>query len=186
MASYGVWWIELVVALVVLLCLGLAAREAAAFISVARIRQRDGGIPAPRTREEYLLLFPKACPRCLARRGKRVTGWYRDQYGAAEFVDTWQCADCAYVAGGKPLCLAVREADTTERPVMSRQRWFISTTEAKRIERPRLDPPEPRAEDRPRADASARSKRQLKREQAGSGEADYLGKGCRKTGVSFF
>jgi hypothetical protein len=39
---------------------------------------------------------------------------------------------------------------------MSRQRWFISTTEAKRIERPRLDPPE----------------------HAGSGEADYLGKGC--------
>jgi hypothetical protein len=72
MASYGVWWIELVVGLVVLLCLGLAAREAAAFMSVARM---------------YLLLFPGACPRCLSRRGKQVTGWYRDRYGAPEFVD---------------------------------------------------------------------------------------------------
>jgi hypothetical protein len=155
MASYGIWWIELVVALVVLLCLGLAAREAAAFISVARIRQRDGGVPVPRTREEYLLLFPAACPRCLARRGKRVTGWVRDQYGAAEFVDTWQCADCAYVAGGKHLLPAIREADTMERPVTARQRWFISTTEAGRIERPRLDHSEPWVEDKPRADASA-------------------------------
>jgi hypothetical protein len=152
MASYGVWWIELVVAVVALLCLGLAAREVAAFISIARIRRRDGGIAAPRTREEYLLLFPRACPRCLSRRGKRVTGWHRDRYGAAEFVDTWQCADCAYVAGGRQLLSAMREADTTERPVTARQRWFISTTEAERIERPRLDPPAPWAEDRPRAD----------------------------------
>ena len=105
MASYGVWWIELVVALVVLMCLGLVAREAAAFISIARIRQRDGGIPAPRTREEYLLLFPRACPRCLSRRGQRITGWHRDRYGAAEFVDTWQCVDCAYVADGRQLLL---------------------------------------------------------------------------------
>jgi hypothetical protein len=140
MASYGVWWIELVVALVVLLCLGLGAREAAAFISIVRIRQRDGGIPAPRTRDEYLLLFPRACPRCLSRRGKRVTGWHRDRYGAAEFVDTRQCADCAYVADGEQLLVAAREAETTGRPVIARQRWFISTTEAERIERPRLDP----------------------------------------------
>ena len=144
MASYGVWWIELVVALVVLMCLGLVAREAAAFISIARIRKRDGGIPAPRTREEYLLLFPRACPRCLSRRGKRVTGWHRDRYGATEFADTWQCADCAYTADGKPLHSPTREADTTEPPVIARQRWFISPTEAERIERPRLDSPEPR------------------------------------------
>ena len=146
MASYGVWWFELVVALVVLLCLSLAVKEAAAFISVARFRQRDGGIPAPRTREEYLLLFPRACPRCLSRRGKRLTGWHRDRYGAAQFVDSWQCADCAFVAGGKQLP-SMREANTTERPVTARRRWFISTTEAERIERPRLDPPEPWAQD---------------------------------------
>jgi hypothetical protein len=138
MASYGVWWIELVVALLVLMCLGLVAREATAFISIARIRQRDGGIPAPRTREEYLLLFPSACPRCLSRRGKRITGWHRDRYGAAEFVDTWQCVDCAYVADGRQLPSFMGEADTMARPVMARQRWFISTTEAERIKRPRL------------------------------------------------
>ena len=149
MASYGVWWIELVVALVVLMCLGLVAREAAAFISIARIRQRDGGIPAPRTREEYLLLFPRACPRCLSRRGKRITGWHRDRYGAAEFVDTWQCVDCAYVADGRQLLSSVGEGDTMARPVMARQRWFISTTEAERIKRPRLNGPE---EDRASAD----------------------------------
>lgn len=144
MASYGVWWIELVVALVVLMCLGLVAREVAAFVSIARIRKRDGGIPIPRTREEYLLLFPRACPRCLSRRGKRVTGWHRDGYGAAEFVDTWRCADCVYVADGKQLLSPLREGDTAERPVIARQRWFISPTEAERIERPRLDPPAPR------------------------------------------
>lgn len=135
MASYGVWWIELVVALIALMCLGLAVREAAAFISIARIRQRDGGIPAPQTKEEYLLLFPGACPRCLSRRGKRVTGWHRDRYGAAEFVDTWQCAECAYAADG---ISAMGEADTTELPVTAKQRWFISITEAERIERPRV------------------------------------------------
>jgi hypothetical protein len=135
MASYGIWWIELVVALVVLMCVGVAAREAAAFISIARIRHRDGGIPAPQTKEEYLLLFPRACPRCLSRRGKRVRGWHRDRYGAAEFVDKWQCAECAYVAGGTS---PVREADTNELPVIASQRWFISTTEAERIERPRV------------------------------------------------
>ena len=140
MTSYAVWWIELVVALVVLMCLGLAAREAAAFISIVRIRQRDGGIPAPRTREEYLLLFPRACPRCLSRRRTRITGWHRDRYGATEFVDTWQCADCASVANGKPLLSPLRQADTTESPVTARQRWFVSRAEAERIERPRLDP----------------------------------------------
>jgi hypothetical protein len=137
MASYGVWWIELVAVLIVLMGLGLAAREAAAFISVARMRQRDGGVPAPRTREEYLLLFPRACPRCLSRRGRRVTGWHQDEYGATEFVDAWQCVDCAHVEGGKRLS-PMPEADTTERPVTARPRWFISTTEAERIERPRL------------------------------------------------
>jgi hypothetical protein len=152
MASYGFWWIELVVALVVLMCLGLLAREAAAYISIVRIRKRDGGTPAPRTKEEYLLLFPRACPRCLSLRGKRVTGWNRDRYGAAEFVDTRQCADCAYVADGKQLLSPMREADTTERPVIARQRWFISPAEAERIKRPRLDPPEPSPEDSPRAD----------------------------------
>ncbi len=120
------------------MCLGLVAREAAAFISVARIRRRDGGILAPRTREEYLLLFPQACPCCLFRRGQRVTGWHRDRYGDTEFVDTWQCADCAYVEDGQ-LLSCVREADTTQWPVTARPRWFISTTEAERIERPRLD-----------------------------------------------
>jgi hypothetical protein len=34
------------------------------------------------------------------------------------------------------------EADTMARPVMARQRWFISTTEAERIKRPRLKRPE--------------------------------------------
>lgn len=148
MASYGVWWIELVVALVVLMGVGLVVREAAAFIIIARIRKRDGGVPAPRTREEYLLLFPKACPRCMSRHGKRVTGWHRDPYGATEFVDTWQCADCAYVADDTQLPSPMREAETSERPVIAKQRWFISPTEAERVERPRLDAPEPRTEAR--------------------------------------
>ena len=140
MASYGIWWIELVVALLVLMCLGLAAREAAAFISIVRLRQRDGGTPAPRTREEYLLLFPKACPRCLSRHGKRVKGWHRDQFGATQFLDTWQCADCGYMGSGEPSLSSAPDTDTLESPVMARQRWFISTPEAERIERPRLDP----------------------------------------------
>jgi hypothetical protein len=140
MASYGAWWFELVVALIVLMCLLLVARESLAFISIARIRKRDGGIPAPRTREEYLLLFPRACPRCLSRRGKRVRGWHRDRYGAAEFVDTWQCAECAYVADGKPSLVPMPEAETTERPVIARPRWCVSATEAARIQVPGLDP----------------------------------------------
>ena len=140
MASYGVWWFELVVALLLLMCLGVVAREAAAFVAIARIRRRGGGIPDPRTKEEYLLLFPRACPRCLSRLGKRVTGWHRDRYGAAEFVDTWQCADCGSVADGKQLLSPVREAERSERAVIARQRWFISPTEAERIQRPRLDP----------------------------------------------
>jgi len=137
MASYGVWWIELVGVVVVLMGLGLAAREGAAFVGVTRLRRRDGGIPAPRTREEYLLLFPKACPRCLSRRGRRIRGWHRDSYGAAEFIDTWQCAECAYVEGGRLLSL-MREADATGRPVTAGPRWFIPTTEAERVQRPRL------------------------------------------------
>ena len=143
MASYGAWWLELVVALTVLLCLGLVAREAAAFVRVARIRRRDGGVPAPRTKEEYLLLFPTACPSCLSRRGVRLTGWHCDEYGEKAFVNTWQCADCAYVQDGRRLS-PVLEADTTERLVTAGQRWFISTQEARLIERPRLDPPEER------------------------------------------
>lgn len=145
MASYGVWWFELVAALVVLMGVGLVARETAAFISIARSRRRDGGVPAPRTTEEYLLLFPSACPQCLSRKGKRVVGWHRDRYGSEEFVDTWQCADCAYLADGKQLPSSLREADATERLVVARQRWFISATEAERIEPPRPDPhsPEP-------------------------------------------
>ena len=143
------WWIELVVALVVLMCLGLVAREAAAFISVARIRRRDGGIPTPRTGEGSLLLFPQGMPLIPVRRGQRVTGWHRNHYGTTEFVDTWQCADCAYVADGRQLLSSMGEADTMERPVMARQRWFISTTEAERIKRPRLNRPE---EDRASAD----------------------------------
>jgi hypothetical protein len=86
-----------------------------------------------------LLLFPTACPRCLSRRRKRVTGWHSDRYGATEFVDSWQCADCAYVANGKPLLS--HEADIAESPATARPRWFIPTTEAERIERPRIDSP---------------------------------------------
>ena len=139
-ASYGLWWIEVVGALLALLCLGLVAREAAAFIGVARIRRRDGGLPVPRTREEYLLMFPRACPSCLSRRGQRVTGWRRDQYGAREFVDTWQCADCGYVPDGK--LLPDRSTGVTEQPVTAGKRWFISATEARRIGCPRLDSPD--------------------------------------------
>ncbi len=137
MASYGVWWIELVGVVLALMCLGLAAREAAAFVSVARLRRRDGGTPAPRTRDEYLLLFPKACPRCLSRRGRRLRGWHRDPYGAAEFVETWQCVDCGYVEGDRGVPSA-HEAETTEQPVTARPRWFISSGEAEQIARPRL------------------------------------------------
>lgn len=137
MSSFAVWWIEIVVAVVGGMCLVFVIGEAAAFVRVLRIRQRDGGIPVPRTREEYLLLFPRACPRCLSRRGKRVKGWHIDRHGASEFVDTWQCADCAYVEGGN-LLSPMRGAETTEQSVRARQRWFIPTAEAERIERPRL------------------------------------------------
>lgn len=137
--SYGLWWIELVAVLVVLMGLGIAAREAAAFISIGRMRQRDGGVPIPRTREEYLLLFPRACPQCLSRRGKKVAGWYRDQYGADQFVDTWQCAECGHAAGGRELSAPVPGRGVTEQPVMARPRWFVAEAEAARVERPRRD-----------------------------------------------
>ena len=143
MSSFAVWWIEMVVAVIGAMCLAFVIGEAAAFIRVLRIRQRDGGIPQPRTKEEYLLLFPHACPRCLSRRGKQVTGWHIDRHGASEFVDTWQCADCAYVEGGN-LLSPVRGAETTKQSVRARQRWFISTAEAERIERPRLGPQDAR------------------------------------------
>lgn len=130
------WWIEIVAAVAAVLCLAAIIREAAAFVRVHRIRQRDGGIPAPRSREEYLLLFPRACPRCLSREGKRVRGWHIDRHGAPEFVDTWQCADCAYAEDGK-LLSPMRQADVIERRVRARARWFISATEAERIPRSR-------------------------------------------------
>jgi hypothetical protein len=142
MSSFGIWWIEIVVAVVGVMCLAFVIRETAAFMGVRRIRQRDGGIPVPRTKDEYLLFFPDACPRCLSRGGKRVKGWHIDRYGASAFVDTWQCADCAYVEGGNRLS-PMREAETTEQPVRARQRWFIPTAEAERIERPRLGPQDP-------------------------------------------
>ena len=143
MASYSLWWIEVVVALLALMGFGLGAREAGAFMSIARIRQRDGGIPNPRTPEEYLLLFPGACPRCLSRRSKRVRGWHRDVYGAAEFIDTLQCADCEYVASGRALPSRIREADATEHMV-ARPRWFIRRREADQIVAPSLNPPDDR------------------------------------------
>jgi hypothetical protein len=136
MSSYGIWWIEIVVVVVGALCLAFAVRETSAFIKVARIRRRDGGIPVPRTKEEYLLLFPRACARCLSRRGRRVTGWRMDAYGASEFVDTWQCADCADADGGTRL-RPMHEAEITEPSVRARPRWFISAAEAEHIERPR-------------------------------------------------
>ena len=137
MSSYALWWIEIVVAVIGGLCLVFVVGEAVAFIKIARIRRRDGGIPVPRTKEEYLLLFPHACARCLSRRGRRVKGWHLDGHGVSAFVDTWQCADCAHVEAGNLLAPA-DGTETTERPVRARQRWFISATEAERIERPRL------------------------------------------------
>ena len=134
MSSYGVWWIEIVAAVAGTMCLAVLIREAAAFMKVRRIRQRDGGIPVPRTKEEYLLLFPHACPRCLSRDGKRVRGWHIDRHGTQAFVDRWQCGECGYVDDGNRLS-PMREADITERPVRARQRWFITAAEAERIRR---------------------------------------------------
>ena len=139
MSSFGVWWIEIVAAVTAVMCLALVVREAAAFIGVRRLRRRDGGIPVPRTKEEYLLLFPRACPRCLSRGGKRIKGWHIDRHGGSEFVDTWQCAECAYLESGNRLS-PMREAEITEQSVRARQRWFISTAEAERIQRPQLEP----------------------------------------------
>jgi hypothetical protein len=134
MSSFAVWWVEIVAAVAGVMCLAALIREAAAFVRVRRIRQRDGGLPVPRTNEEYLLLFPRACPRCLSRDGKRIRGWYLDRHGAPEFVDTWQCAECAYVAGGR-LLSPMRNRDVIERAVTARQRWFISAAEATQIPR---------------------------------------------------
>ena len=149
MSSFAVWWIEIVAVLAAVMCLAAIIREAAAFVRVRRIRQRDGGIPVARTREEYLLLFPRACPRCLSREGKRVRGWHVDRHGAPEFVDVWQCADCAYAEGGKLLSL-MRQADVTERRVRARARWFISAADAERIPpgqvRPQESQPAPTAD----------------------------------------
>jgi hypothetical protein len=129
MSSFAVWWIEIVAAVTAVMCLAVVIREATAFIKIRRLRQRDGGIPVPRTNDEYLLIFPRACPCCLSRDGKRVRGWHVDRHGSREFIDTWQCAACSYVAGGKLLS----QADLTERPVRARQRWFIPAAEAERI-----------------------------------------------------
>ncbi len=137
MSSYGLWWIEVVAAVVGGMCLVFVIGEAAAYLKVVRIRQRDGGTPVPRTKEEYLLLFPRACAHCLSRRERRVTGWHLDGHGAPEFVDRWQCAECAPVEAGN-LLASMPGTETRERSVRARQRWFISTAEAERIERPRL------------------------------------------------
>ena len=137
MASFAVWWIEIVAFVAGVMCLAVIIREAAAFVKCRRIRRRDGGLSAPRTRDEYLLLFPQACPRCLSRDGRRINGWHVDQHGESQFVDTWQCAECAYVEGGR-LLSPMPAAEITKQPVRARQRWFISTAEAERIERPRL------------------------------------------------
>jgi hypothetical protein len=134
MSSFAVWWVEIVAAVASVMCLAALVREAAAFVKVRRIRQRDGGLPVPRTNDEYLLLFPRACPRCLSRDGKRIRGWHVDRHGAPEFVDTWQCAECAYVAGGKILS-PMHDAEVTERAVRARRRWFISAAEATRVQR---------------------------------------------------
>lgn len=138
-SSYGEWWIEIVVAVVGLMCAGFVAGESAAFVRVRRMRQRDGGLPAPRTKDEYLLLFPRACPRCLSRRGRRVKGWHVDEYGQPEFANIWQCADCSYLEGGKRLS-PMPDAEITRQSVRASQRWFISADEAERVERPALDP----------------------------------------------
>jgi hypothetical protein len=134
MSSFAVWWIEIVAILTAVMVAAFVIREAAAVIRVRRLRRRDGGIPVPRTREEYLLLFPRACPRCLSRDGKRLRGWHLDRHGTPEFVDTWRCATCAFVEGGK-LLTPMRDAEVTERSVRARPRWFISATEADRIRR---------------------------------------------------
>lgn len=134
MSSFAVWWIEIVAAVTGVMCLAVVIREAAAYMQVRRIRRRDNGLPVPRSKEEYLLIFPRACPRCLSRDGKRVRGWHLDRHGAREFVDTWQCAECAYADGGK-LLSPVRDAELTERCVRARQRWFIPAAEAERIQR---------------------------------------------------
>jgi hypothetical protein len=137
MASFGLWWIEIVTAVAGLMCLAVIIREAAAFIRIRGIRRRDGGVSTPRTKEEYLLLFPHACPRCLSLDGRRVRGWHLDAHGGSRFVDTWQCGECAHVEGGD-LLIPMPGADATRQSVRSRQRWFISRAEAERIERPRL------------------------------------------------
>jgi hypothetical protein len=136
MASFGVWWIEIVALVAAVMCLGAIVREAAAFVKVRRMRRRDGGLSAPRTRDEYLVLFPRACPRCLSRDGRHINGWHVDQHGESQFVDIWQCAECAYVEGGRVLS-PMPAAEITRQPVRARQRWFISAAEAERIERPR-------------------------------------------------
>lgn len=138
-SSYGEWWLEIVVAVLVVMAVGFVAGEGAAFFRIRGMRRRDGGLPAPRTREEYLLLFPQACPRCLSRRGRRIRGWHVDQYGQPEFANTWQCADCSYLDGGKQLS-PMPDADIAQESVRARPRWCISNDEAERVERPALDP----------------------------------------------
>ncbi len=135
MASYGLWWFEIVVALLGLMAAGFVAGETTAFLSVRRMRLRDGGVPAPRTKAEYRLIFPRACPRCLSRRGRQVRGWHLDQYGTREYIAAWQCGDCAYFEGGRPLSPAPG-ADIAQESVRARPRWFISKAEAERIAPP--------------------------------------------------
>ncbi len=137
MASFAVWWIEIVALVLSVMCLAVIVREAAAFVKVRRIRRRDGGLSAPRTRDEYLLLFPHACPRCLSRDGRRINGWHIDQHGDSLFVDTWQCAECAYVEGGR-LLSPMPATEVTKQPARAGQRWCVAKAEAERIERPRL------------------------------------------------
>jgi hypothetical protein len=110
--------------------------EAAAAWRVHRIRKRDGGIPAPRSDEEYLLFFPRACPTCLSRDLWRVRGWHIDGDGAKEWVETDQCARCGFVRDGR-LPSPIREAHASRDAVEVPPRWFVSWEEAGKIAAPR-------------------------------------------------
>ena len=140
MSSFGVWWIEIVAAVVGGMSLAFVIGEVVAFVRVLRIRQRDGGIPAPRTKEEVpCCSFPMHAPAACRAGENGSKGGTSIGYGASEFVDRWQCADCAHVEGDNQLS-PMSETETTKQLVRARQRWFISTEEAERIERPRLGP----------------------------------------------
>lgn len=110
-------------------------RQAADIWRVRQIRKRDGGMPAPRSRAEYLLFFPRACPVCLSRNLRRVHGWHIDQYGEREWVNTEQCARCGYSHGSR-LPSPIRESEATHVAIQAPPRWFVSSEEARSIVAP--------------------------------------------------